>query len=268
MMPPVSILKPLKGTDPDMYESLRSHCVQTYPEYEIVFGVSDLEDSSVPLVQRLQQEFPQIPIRLVECKLNLGNNTKVGNLAQMLPEAKHQFLVVNDSDIRVPPDYLRTVVPPLNDSSTGLVTCLYKGVASGTIGSRLESLGIATDFVPGVLAAWHLESGISFGLGSTLAFRRDDLRAIGGFEAVVDYLADDYEVGNRIAGLGRKILLSETVVATYLPPYSFRYAILVLAVISDWFLPSGFPGAHLRCFRPVELRGPGYYLVLPWLLAV
>jgi ceramide glucosyltransferase len=254
VMPPVSVLKPLKGTDPDMYESLRSHCVQTYPEYEIIFGVSDLADSSVPLVQRLQQEFPQIPIHLVVCKLNLGNNTKIGNLAQMLPEAHHEFLVVNDSDIRVPPDYLRTVVPPLNDSATGLVTCLYKGVAAGTTGSQLESLGIGTDFVPGVLAAWLLESGISFGLGSTLAFRHDDLKAVGGFEAVSDYLADDYEIGNRIADLGRKVLLSHTTVATYLPAYSFR----------------GYLAHQLRWARTVRDSRPGGYLGLiftfglPW----
>ncbi len=253
-LPPVSVLKPLKGTDPDMYESLRSHCVQTYPEYGIVFGVSDLADSSVPLVRRLQREFPQIPIQLVVCKLNLGNNTKVGNLAQMLPEALHEFLVVNDSDIRVPPDYLQTVVSPLNDSATGLVTCLYKGIAAGTIGSQLESLGISTDFVPGVLAAWQLESGISFGLGSTLAFRRDDLKAIGGFETVADYLADDYEIGNRIAGLGRKVLLSQTTVATYLPAYSFRD---YLAHQLRW-------ARTVRDSRPSGYLGLIFTFGLPW----
>ncbi|MBZ5705958.1 MAG: bacteriohopanetetrol glucosamine biosynthesis glycosyltransferase HpnI [Acidobacteriia bacterium] len=219
--PPVSILKPLKGTDPEMYESFRSHCLQDYPEYEIVFGVSDAEDPAVELVKRLQVEFPQRAIRLVVCDKNLGSNTKVSNLVQMLPEARYQYLIVNDSDIRVERDYLQRVVPPLTDPQVGMVTCLYRGVASATLGSRLESLGISTDFCGGVLAARLLE-GIRFGLGSTLVFRRSDLNAIGGFEALLDYLADDYEIGNRIVALGLEGRLSKVVVETFLPPYNAR----------------------------------------------
>ncbi|HVO82427.1 MAG TPA: bacteriohopanetetrol glucosamine biosynthesis glycosyltransferase HpnI [Terriglobales bacterium] len=219
IMPPVSLLKPLKGTDPEMYESFRSHCLQDYPEYEIVFGVSDPDDPAIKLVERLQAEFPQRAIRLVVCRKNLGANTKVSNLAQMLPEARYEYLIVNDSDIRVEQDYLRRVVPPLANPKVGMVTCLYRGVAAATAGSRLESLGISTDFCGGVLAARLLE-GIRFGLGSTLAFRRSDLSTIGGFEALVDYLADDYELGNRIVGPGREGYLSEVVVETFLPPYS------------------------------------------------
>ena len=219
--PPVSILKPLKGTDPEMYESFRSHCLQDYPEYEIVFGVSDAEDPAVELVKRLQVEFPQRAIRLVVCDKNLGSNTKVSNLVQMLPEARYQYLIVNDSDIRVERDYLQRVVPPLTDPQVGMVTCLYRGVASATLGSRLESLGISTDFCGGVLAARLLE-GIRFGLGSTLVFRRSDLNAIGGFEALLDYLADYYEIGNRIVALGLEGRLSKVVVETFLPPYNAR----------------------------------------------
>lgn len=219
--PPVSILKPLKGTDPEMYESFRSHCLQDYPEYEIVFGVSDSEDPAIELVRRLKLEFPQSVIRLVVCDKNLGSNTKVSNLVQMLREARYQYLIVNDSDIRVERDYLQRVVPPLTDPKVGVVTCLYRGVASATLGSRLESLGISTDFCGGVLAARLLE-GIRFGLGSTLAFRRGDLQAIGGFEALLDFLADDYEIGNRIVSLGLEGRLSSVVVETFLPPYSAR----------------------------------------------
>lgn len=218
---PISILKPLKGTDPQMLESFRSHCRQDYPEYEIIFGVSDREDPAISLVQQLQAEFPQRAIRLVFCAQNLGNNTKVSNLAQMVKESQHEHLIVNDSDIRVPPNYLRSISAQLRDANTGLVTCLYRGVATGTLGSRLESMGISTDFAPGVLAAWQLEGGLSFGLGSTLAFRKSDLAAVGGFEAIADYLADDYELGHRIAALGRKVELSPTVVETFLPTYSF-----------------------------------------------
>jgi ceramide glucosyltransferase len=128
---------------------------------------------------------------------------------------------VNDSDIRVERDYLQRVVPPLTDPKVGVVTCLYRGVASATLGSRLESLGISTDFCGGVLAARLLE-GIRFGLGSTLAFRRGDLKAIGGFEVLLDYLADDYEIGNRIVSLGLEGRLSSVVVDTFLPAYSAR----------------------------------------------
>jgi ceramide glucosyltransferase len=220
--PPVSVLKPLKGTDPEMYESFRSHCLLDYPEYEIIFGVSDPADPALQLVEKLKLEFPQCAIRAMVCAENLGSNTKVSNLAQMLRQAKHENILVNDGDIRVPPDYLRRVMAPLADPPVGLVTCLYRGVASPTLGSRLEALGISTDFSAGVLAARELEGGIRFGLGSTLGFRSSDLEAIGGFEALVDYLADDYEIGRRIAERGLKVTLSDVVVETFLPAYTLR----------------------------------------------
>jgi ceramide glucosyltransferase len=218
---PVSILKPLKGTDPEMYESFRSHCRQDYPEYEIIFGVSEGNDPAIQQVERLKAEFPQRAIRFVMCPENLGANTKVSNLAQIARDARHEHLVVNDSDIRVGPHYLRNILAPLGDAGVGLVTCLYRGVPASTLGSRLESVGISTDFAPGVLTARFLEKGIRFGLGSTLAFRRNDLIAIGGFESFADYLADDYELGRRIAGLGLRVELSKEIVETYLPAYSF-----------------------------------------------
>ena len=224
--PPISILKPLKGTDPEMYESLSSHCLQDYPEYEIIFGVKDTNDPATQIVARLKAEFPQRFIRLVVCPENLGANTKVSNLAQMLPGARYEFLIVNDSDIRVEPHYLRRVITPLADPKIGMVTCLYRGVPARTLGSRLESLGISTDFSAGVLVARQVEGGIRFGLGSTLAFRRHDLEAIGGFQSIVAYLADDYEIGRRIAARGLEVKLSETVVETFVPPYSVREFLL------------------------------------------
>jgi ceramide glucosyltransferase len=215
----ISILKPLKGTDPEMYESFRSHCLQDYPEYELIFGVSDPDDPAIESVKKLQREFPERRIHQVLCSEILGPNVKVSNLTQMLPEARYDLLVVNDSDIRVESDYLRRVAQKLGDAQVGMVTCLYRGVAAATIGSRMEALGISTDFCPSVLAARQLE-GIHFGLGSTLAFRRADLEKIGGFPAIVDYLADDYELGKRIAGLGLAVELSEGVVETFLPSYT------------------------------------------------
>ena len=242
-LPPVSILKPLKGTDPDIYSSFRSHCLQNYPEYEIIFGVSDPEDPAVASVQQLQREFPERSIQLVVSPNKLGANVKVSNLEQMLPSAQYQHLLVNDSDIRVEPDYLRRIMASLTDERVGMVTCLYRGVAAATLGSRLESLGISTDFCAGVLVARQLEGGLRFGLGSTLAFRRYDLERIGGFKSIVDFLADDYELGRRIAGLGLQVVLSGVVVETHLPAYDVR----------------GFLSHQLRWARGVrDSRAGGY----------
>ena len=219
--PPVSILKPLKGTDPDIYESFRSHCLQDYADYELIFGVSDPEDPAVELVHRLQKEFPRRTIQLIVCPKVLGTNMKVSNLVQMLPHARFDHLIVNDSDIKVEPDYLRRVTAPFADEHVGMVTCLYRGIAGRTLGSRLESVGISTDFSAGVLAARVLE-GIHFALGSTLAFPRRALQAIGGFEPLVDYLADDFELGARIAAAGYEVRLSDVVVDHHLPDYSLN----------------------------------------------
>ncbi len=221
-LPPVSILKPLKGVDPEIWESFCSHCEQDYPQFQLIFGVSDPADPAIEVVRKLQAKYPNRPIELIVCNRVLGANIKVSTLAQMLPAARHELLLVNDSDIRVPPDYLRQVIAPLADASVGLVTCLYRAVATPTLGSRLEALGIGTDFVPGVLSARFLEKGLHFGLGSTLAFRRRDLEAIGGFEALLDYLADDYELGRRIAATGKRVEISAATVTTFLPAYTLR----------------------------------------------
>jgi ceramide glucosyltransferase len=218
--PPVSILKPLKGVDPSIYESFRSHCLQEYGDYEIIFGVSESNDPVVEVVERLRREFPDRNIQLVVCTERLGTNLKVSNLVQMLPHARFEYLIVNDSDIRVPHDYLARVMAPLDEPSMGMVTCLYRGIPEATIGSRLESLGISTDFACGVLVARDLE-GVRFGLGSTLAFRRSELEQVGGFNSLLDYLADDYQLGQRIAALGLEVRLSEVVVDTFLPAYDF-----------------------------------------------
>ena len=220
-LPPVSILKPLKGMDPEIYDSFRSHCLQDYPEYEIIFGVSDPQDPAIASVDWLRRDFPNCDIRLVVCTEILGANVKVSNLEQMVRAAQYDHLIVNDSDILVESDYLRSVIAPLHDPRVGMVTCLYRGIAAPTLGSKLEALGI-TDFCSSVLVAEQLERGLHFGLGSTLAFRRAELSRIGGFKSMVDFLGDDYELGRRIAGLGLKILLSETVVQTHLPAYDVQ----------------------------------------------
>lgn len=254
-LPLVSILKPLKGADPEMYDALRSHCLQDYPDYEILCGVTKSDDPAVPVVERLIREFPQRRIRLLLCDKRLGANGKVSSLIQLAASAQAEYLLVNDSDIRVEPDYLRTVMSELQAPETGLVTCLYRGVPSATLGSRLEALGISTDFMPGVLVAELVEGGIHFGLGSTLAFRKSDLEAVGGFEAIADNLADDYELGRRIAER-KKVQLSAAVVETHLPAYDM----------------SAFLSHQLRWARTIRASRVGGYagllltFTLPWAL--
>ncbi len=256
--PPVSILKPLCGTDPEMYEAFRSHCLQDYPEFELIFGISDPHDPAIELVERLRQEFPARSIRLIECATILGTNVKVSNLAQMVPHARYEHLLVNDSDIRVGPDYLKRVIAPLADERVGMVTAPYCGLGTGSIGSKLEAVGIATDFIGGVLAARQLE-GIRFALGSTLAFTKRSLAAIGGFESLLDYLADDFELGARLAAKGRKVVLSDVIVDTYIHDYDFR---AYWAHQQRW-------ARSTRDSRKLGYLGVGLTFGLPWaMLAV
>jgi ceramide glucosyltransferase len=219
--PGVSILKSLRGVDPNMYEAFRSHCMQDYADYEIIFGVSDAHDEAIGLVEKLKVEFPQRRIQLVMADMSLGANGKVSTLAQMLPHASFEYLVVNDSDIKVDRDYLQRIMAPLANARAGMVTCLYRGIPANSVGSRMESLGISSDFMPGVLTSRLLE-GVKFGLGATLAFSRQALERVGGFEAFVDYLADDYELGAQITAAGHEVVIAETVVDTDVPRYSFR----------------------------------------------
>lgn len=211
--PPVSILKPVRGRDWRFYDAIRTHALQRYPEFEILFGVRDLSDPAAADILRLQREFPSLSIRLIQVP-GTAPNGKVGILKALAAEARYDVMLVNDSDILVEPDYLTRVVAPLADPAVGVVTCLYR--ASGrTEPARWEALGIATEFAPSVLVA-PLVGVDGFALGSTMVFRRQDLERIGGFAAIEDYLADDYQLGARIAGLGLRVYLSEVVVETSL----------------------------------------------------
>ncbi len=253
--PPVSILKPLRGTDPEIYESFRSHCRQSYPDYELIFGISDPDDPARALVERLKEDFPDRKISLVLCPKALGTNMKVSTLVQLLPHARHDYLIVNDSDIRVDPDYLARVMREFSDARVGMVTCLYRGIAGRTLGSKLESIGISTDFSAGVLAARQIE-GIHFALGSTLAFPRRALDAIGGFEPLLDFLADDFELGARISKAGYQVVLSEVVVDHHLPDYDVRS-----------FLQHQLRWARsVRDARRWGYAGIGLTFALPWAL--
>jgi ceramide glucosyltransferase len=211
--PPVSILKPVRGRDARFYEAIRSHAVQRYPEFELIFGASDPNDSALADIERLRFEFPHVPIRIV-ATANDAPNGKVGSLEILAREARYDVLLVNDSDILVEPDYLARVAGMLADERVGLVTCLYRGRGL-SIASKAEALGIATEFAPSVLVARLIAAG-GFALGSTMALRVADLKSIGGFAAIREYLADDYQLGARIAGLGKYVALSDSVVETSL----------------------------------------------------
>src|SRR5258708_11993606 len=224
--PWVSILKAVGGVDPAMYESFRSHCLQDYPEYEIIFGVAEADDPAVQAVDRLAKEFPACGIRLVQCPEILGTNRKASNLVQMLPHARYGHILINDSDIFVPPDYLRRIMSNFVRPEVGMVTALYRGIATETLGSKLEAIGISTDFFAGVLADRQAESGIHFALGSTLAISAHALEKIGGLAPLVDYLAADYKMGKRTSKSGPEAFLSARVVETPLPPYTLPHFLL------------------------------------------
>jgi len=211
--PPVSILKPVRGRDPGFFDAIYSHAAQNYPEFEILFGVSDPADPAIIDIERLQRGFPSLSIRIIPTANNAPNG-KVGSLEILSREATYQVLLVNDGDITVERDYLKRVVSLLDDSAVGLVTGLYRARAA-SVPARAEALGIVTEFIPSVLVA-RLLSSSGFALGATMAFRADDLAAIGGFASIRDYLADDYQLGARIAALGKRVAMCESVVVTNL----------------------------------------------------
>jgi len=217
---PVSILIPLCGADAGAYENYAAFCRQDYPAYQLVFGVRDPLDAAVPIVRRLIANFPERDIALVICPKTIGSNLKVSNLYNMLERVKHEWIVIVDSDIRVGPSYLRSIMPLLADQRVGLVTCLYRAAQAPDLAARLEAIGITADFVPGVLAAWLLE-GMHFALGSTMAMTRTTLKAIGGFQAIGDYLADDFMLGNLIAKAGYEVCLARYVVEAVVAPMGF-----------------------------------------------
>ena len=216
-LPPMSVLKPVSGADSGFDRAIRSHARIEYPEFEVLFGVRSLNDPAAARIQALQREFPSARLRLVGCAED-APNAKVGILERLAREARHGVLVVNDADISVEPDYLRRICDGLAHS--GLVTCLYR--ASGeTPASKFEALGIATDFAPSALVAPFV--GVrEFGLGSTLAFRSADLDRVGGFAAIRDYIADDYQLGKRISGLGLPVYISRMAVETWLGDGGWR----------------------------------------------
>ena len=220
--PAVTILKPLKGLDPQLYDNLSTFCRQQYPCFQIVFGVAERQDPAVAVVWALQREHPALDIELIIDGRLYGTNDKVSNLINMYRRAKHDVLVLSDGDIRVPPDYLRRVVAPLRDARIGLVTCMYRAVAAqNDLPTWLWCATINTTLTPQILGARKVEKP-TYAFGATLALRRSTLQAVRGFEEIANMLADDYQLGNRIASQKLQLWLSECVVDTVLAVGSWR----------------------------------------------
>ncbi len=241
---PVSLLKPIHGLPEGFREAIRSHATQDYPTFEILLGYQNPQDPALPEIHHAISDFPNVQIRAVHCPTAAPNH-KVGVLLDLARAARYPVIIVNDADIAVPPNYIRDVTAPLSDPTVGLVTCIYR--AEGTSWpSRWEALGVATDFAPSALVAPFV--GVSeFGLGSTLSFRRADLDRIGGFAAIADYLADDYQLGCKIHALGLRNIVSPVVVSTRLHGQSW-----------------GTVWRHqLRWARTIRLSRKGGYLGLP-----
>jgi ceramide glucosyltransferase len=211
--PQVTILKPLCGAEHELYECLRSFCDQSYPSFQIVFGVSDGKDPAIGVVQRLQREFPGIDLRLVVDRRQHGSSRKVSNLINMMPVASHDYLVMSDSDVRVGRDYLSRIVSPLLENDVGIVTCPYRGNPRKGLWSMLGSLFINDWFIPSVRVA-AMSGSRAFAFGVTIAMRRQVLARIGGFAAISNQLADDYRLGELTRRLGLRTVLSDVIVET------------------------------------------------------
>ena len=213
-LPPVTILKPLFGAQPETYECLRSFCEQAYPHYQVIFGVCDPQDPAVAVVHRLQKEFPDRDLALAAERREHGSNRKVNNLINMMALARHDYLVISDSDVKVDRNYLAKLVPPLLDKAVGIVTCGYRGVPRPGIWSLLGSMYINEWFIPSVRVA-ALMGFRSFAFGATIGMRRETLEQIGGFNAIANQLADDYRLGELTRQLGLRTVLSEVEVDTF-----------------------------------------------------
>jgi ceramide glucosyltransferase len=240
--PPVTIIKPVMGMDAESFENFASFCRQDYPEYQVIFAVAASDDPVIPVIEMLREEFPGIDIELVVDSTIHGPNYKVGNLINAMPRVKYDIIIVCDSDIRVGEQYLREVCGHFADPKVGLVTSLYRTSRVHGAATALEAMGFTAEMIPNVMTARKLE-GLSFALGASMAVRREALGAIGGFGALADCLADDYQLGNRVFRAGWRIELSAYFVESVMHPEG------VAAVLSR----------QLRWARTMRVSRPGGY---------
>ena len=257
-LPPVSNLKPVRGLDPDAYENFASFCRQDYPNYEILFCIGDTSDPALPVLKRLIDDFPETQIRIIIGSGREATNDKVAKLARLVEEAAHEHLVISDSDVRVDPTYLRRLVAPLADASTGAVTCFYVPSEEKTWVQRLQDIGMLSDFYPGILVAKQLD-GVKFALGPTISTTRSYLQEFGGYASIENKPADDLLIGRLIAEHGREVVLLSYAIAT-VPDYQSLRELFFKRL--RWI-------TVMRHMRPWGHLGLIFTLGLPWsLLAV
>ena len=272
--PPVSLMKPLYGDEALLEAALASNCAQDYPDLQIVFGVKSQDDPALAVVERLRARFPQRDIAVVVNPTEHGDNRKIGNLINMLPAAKHDVLIIADSDVHVAPDYLDTVVASLAQPGIGLVTTLYAGLPSGsTLAGRLGATAITHGFLPGALLARDL--GRQDCLGATMALRRGTLQSIGGLEALVDHLGDDQLLGRLVQRLGLRVHLASTITATTVPEthlpallrHELRWARTILSFVPVEFAASALQYPIAWALAAVALSGGAGWTFLVFLAA-
>ncbi|HYL64775.1 MAG TPA: glycosyltransferase [Candidatus Methylomirabilis sp.] len=211
--PAVSNLKPIRGLDNEAYENFKSYCRQDYPDYELLFAIGDGDEAVVEVIERLKSEFPQRRIRVIHVSGHTAPNDKVVKLKRLVNEAQNEVLVINDSDVRVRPDYLRSVVAPLSNPAVGAVTCMYVSTHEHTFLQKLQSIGMMCDFYPGILVAWQLD-GVKFAFGQTIVTTRKNLAGFGGYAALENRPADDLLVGRLVAEQGLRVELLPYAVET------------------------------------------------------
>ena len=256
LAPPVSILKPVRGVDPGAYENFASYCRLDYPQYELVFAMADPHDAVIPVVEKLQRDFPGRTIRFVTDVPRVGENNKVNSLCRLVKEARYDLLVMTDSDVRVESDYLRDVVAPFADKTVGAVTSFYRCAGGGTLAADLDMLGMCMDSVPSALVARRLEGKVQFAFGWTMATTKDRLAEIGGWEAMANHHSDDFELGNRIASKGYRVDLMRQPVSMNFPKEKFNE---FLQHELRWSI-------GLRNVRPAGYAGMIFTHGLPWVI--
>jgi ceramide glucosyltransferase len=254
--PPVSILKPVRGVDREAYENFSSFCRLDYPDYEIVFAVSDVDDPVIPVIERLQRDYPDRQIRLLTRVPPLGANSKVNKLCLLSREAQHDLMVISDSDVRVESDYLREMTAPFVRTEVGAVTALFRGIPGGSFFSELDALGVPSESGPSALVARKLEGNMKFAFGWSMATTKKHLAEIGGFEAMANHHSDDFELGNRIASKGYRVELMRKWVWIVFPNESMEE---FLRHELRWSI-------GLRNVRKLGYLGLGLTYGLPWVV--
>jgi len=254
--PPVSILKPVRGVDSEAYDNFASYCRLNYPVYEIIFAVTDPSDPIVPVIEKLQRDFPNTRIRLATSVERLGQNHKISNLYRLVKEAQYELLVMSDSDVRVGPDYLRELVGAFADPEVGAVTSFYRCAGGGTLAADLAMLGMCSDSLPSALIARRLEGGVQFAFGWTMATTKERLAEIGGWESMADHHSDDFELGNRIARQGHRVEIMREAVSVVFPKET----------IEELFGQELRWAIGLRNVRPFAYAGMIFTHGLPWMV--